>query len=563
MLAGTTPRAALRVPDTARRHWRLAAFAAAGVLPFLPSIVAMRDFLLADNALGFVPLMLPLAGFLFWVHARSDDGPAKRDVLLDVFFALPFAFAALFVLAVTPSRLSWYFWLNRVDLLALPLLAAAAGFVFLGYQQVLRAWPAFLALAFVWPWPAVRLQGLLDDPFVGATAWLAGRVSSFLHLPYAVSAADPDVFASTHLPGSENFVLVIGQVCSGTATLMGFALLGLGVALLTRGPAGSRLRWFAVGLGLAFLTNVVRVVVLLVLASKVSRGFAMDIVHPVLGLLLFAGLVVLMLWMLRFFGLRLDLRPRGRRALWEPAGGGRPLGVLYVLAAAAAVGVAALVVQVQEYAFIGVGDGAPTVDITSEERILPAVEAWSLVHLAEVSWTDLFGRSSRGDIWEYYVPGGPDPAFVTVQSIIAEDKATLDRYGIERCIDFHGRTIEARRVVAIGHGVNAVLLHETYEGVASSTLYWQMPVLVDGEVRHARIALLSDVEAPLRVERGRAAGFDGTARLGVALENAFDARRSAAGEGRDAVDRQLVTLAAGMIDAMVGGGGAPASAAAR
>ena len=51
-----------------------------------------------------------------------------------------------------------------------------------------------------------------------------------------------------------------------------------------------------------------------------------------------------------------------------------------------------------------------------------------------MAWTDLFGRSSRGDIFEYARPSGQ---FITVQNIVADRKSTLDRYPLEQCILFH------------------------------------------------------------------------------------------------------------------------------
>lgn len=93
-------------PSALRRHWRLAAFLLCGIVPFAPSIWAMRSFLLADNALGFVPFMLPAAAFLFWLRTRMDARPAKRDIVLDCFFAGPPIVLALFLLFLTPAKLS-------------------------------------------------------------------------------------------------------------------------------------------------------------------------------------------------------------------------------------------------------------------------------------------------------------------------------------------------------------------------------------------------------------------------------------------------------------------------
>ena len=104
-----------------------------------------------------------------------------------------------------------------------------------------------------------------------------------------------------------------------------------------------------------------------------------------------------------------------------------------------------------------------------------------------------------------------------------------------------------------------MIVHDTYEGVPSSILYWQMPVNVDGDVRHARVALFGDVEGPRREVRETPATTSFAQRFGMALENLFagEAPRDAV---RAQVDLELIDLASQIIDAMVTTGG-PARAA--
>ncbi|MSQ29707.1 MAG: hypothetical protein EXR68_04380 [Dehalococcoidia bacterium] len=81
-----------------RRHWRLLALLLVGVAPFSLSLAAMRQFLLADNALGFVPFVPLVSAYLFWQRAHMRERAEKRDLLLDVFLSAPLAVAAVFIL---------------------------------------------------------------------------------------------------------------------------------------------------------------------------------------------------------------------------------------------------------------------------------------------------------------------------------------------------------------------------------------------------------------------------------------------------------------------------------
>lgn len=542
------------------QHWRLLVVIGLGLGPFVPSILAMQDFLLADNALGFTPFALVGAVYLFWVRAHSNSAPKLRDILVDLFFVAPLVFIAFFILFVTPASMSWYFWLNRMDLAALAPWTMAVAFAFLGYQQVLLTWPAWIVLFFAWPWPAVWLQNTLSDVFVPITAWTGQLVADFARLPYAPSD-DPQVFTTTHLPEADNFTLVVGQLCSGTSATIGFLIVGGGLMLLSRGKAASRTRWLLAGVAFAFFTNLVRVSALLIAATSVSRDFAVNTLHPILGLVLFAVTILVMLALMRPFGLRFDPVPHGRRVVWEPSpGGGKALRVVWVLMLAAGLGVGSGVAQAQDFNFIGIGDGAPAISVESERGVIPEVPGWTLIHQTEISWTDLFGRTSRGDVFEYQQPDyEPGDARIGVQTVVTEDKATLERYTIEQCIDFHSRDLDARRAVDLGYGLTGYILHDTYEDVNGSVLYWVMPVNVDGEVFHARIALFGDEVDPTSYEGLELAASGQSAasvRLGQALESAMDGIPDGGDDPvRVQVDRDLAAMAVAMVDTMVQTGG--------
>src|SRR5690606_38429038 len=174
-----------RILEFAVRHWRLLAVVVLGLGPFVPSILAMSDFLLADNALGFTPFALVAAIYLFWRSAHFEGTLRSRDIIVDSFFIAPLVFFACFILFVLPGSLSWYFWLNRMDLAAMVPWTVAVALAFLGYQQVLQTWPAWLMLFFAWPYPAVWLQRQLSEVLTSITAWTAQGVTEFARLSYA------------------------------------------------------------------------------------------------------------------------------------------------------------------------------------------------------------------------------------------------------------------------------------------------------------------------------------------------------------------------------------------
>lgn len=218
------------------------------------------------------------------------------------------------------------------------------------------------------------------------------------------------------------------------------------------------------------------------------------------------------------------------------------------------------VAQAQQFNFIGVGEGVPVVSVTNERGIIPEVEGWDLWHWSQMSRTDLFGRTSGGDVFHSYQPDWEEGAAeIGVQTIVAEDRATLNRYSLEQCIDFHNRTLLARRSVDLGWGVTGVVLHHDFLGLPASILYWQMPVNVDGRVRHARIALFGDNRAPTTYPEAPGiaeSNSPASVRLGQILDTAMGVLPSGADDPvRAEMDRGLLALAISMVDATVTSGG--------
>ena len=118
----------------------------------------------------------------------------------------------------------------------------------------------------------------------------------------------------------------------------------------------------------------------------------------------------------------------GTHRSWEPVeGGGRALVVLFVLMGAIAGLTGVFVAEAQQFSFLGTGQGAPVIDVNSERTILPQADGWTLTHVERIGWSDLYGDSSRGDLFAYAYPNGPT---VIAQVVVADQKEALDRYSI-------------------------------------------------------------------------------------------------------------------------------------
>src|SRR5207244_7401324 len=142
-----------------------------------------------DTPLSDLVLVPPIAAALLVAASRRHRYVAfLRLGRFDLVLAGMFAAAALGLVAAGPALWSKYFWAMRIDLLTLPLFAAAAIVLLFGARALVPlAFPiAFLLLAWPLPYLALLERGL--TALTHATAWAVAhaaslsRGASYLHV---------------------------------------------------------------------------------------------------------------------------------------------------------------------------------------------------------------------------------------------------------------------------------------------------------------------------------------------------------------------------------------------
>jgi exosortase/archaeosortase family protein len=176
--------------------------------------------------------------------------------------------------------------------------------------------------------------------FTTATTWVATQAA----VPLGLAEADPStagLFAVEH--GGDRFTVLIGSACSGVNTLVGFLVVGIFALYFVKGPAARRILWLVAGAALVWLFNVLRILGILAVAGRYGEEAAFRVLHPVAGLVALNAAVLVLLLLMRPFGLRWR---RGSVEVDSPlatpaepcqrATGRRVLGRLALLAAATA-----------------------------------------------------------------------------------------------------------------------------------------------------------------------------------------------------------------------------------
>ena len=516
----------------------LVAVAVAAALPWsLQALVG--DFRYA-GALGDLVLIPVCALLLALVAAwRHPWIAALRPGRADWAVAGAAVSCAAALLTVGPVAAGNLYYALRPDLLAVPLVAVAAVCLLLGVRALVGLVVPLLLSTLTWPLP---MRALLEPAAGAATALTSGALQLVLQVvPLATEVDVPGDLRLAVAGPSGTFEVVVASACSGLTGIGGTLLVGIAAQYVLHGTARARVQWLSTAVALAWALNLVRILLLLAVGRLLGEQVALEVVHPVAGLLLLnASLAVLLLAAPRF-GLRLALGSPvpADTPLTDPAPVGQRLGRAGLVRRGAALTVAVGVLGALNTvlpATSGAYDAAdPAATAFSDSPVAPSgyvtgpaqPQAWSRVYYGPRSdWTRYrltsTGQRSAPSIW--------------VDSVTTDDWAALRAHPLLDCYRFHGFPLSrvSRSVLTAGVLADEVVFRRP-DGATWHVLSWQWPVRPDGAsqpMRHERVVLLASSQRGDLAPAPEGAD-DGPTTPGTGLRALLAARWGSAGSGTD------------------------------
>jgi exosortase len=404
-------------------------------------------------------------------------------------------------LTIGPALWSKYFWAMRLDLVTLPLFAAAGIVLLFGSRALIPFWFPLAFLLLAWPLPYLALLEHALETFTVMTAAAVEHVNGLLQIATPVAGSDGSRYLVDH--GGGQFVVSVASACSGVNSLVGFGIVGAAALWFLRGRAWRRIAWLAFGALLVWALNVARILLVLVTARRLGRHVAFDVLHPIAGVVTLNVAFLLALAALPLFRIRRRLpdddgdiidTPLARSAPpGERATAWRLLPRLALLVTAASV-LALADSQLQSAASGFDSTGRPAVAAFVDRPA--AGQYWNVRAVQQVGWaTPYYGAHSS---WVRY---RLRPAkrlarrghfTVWADAILSPDLGALDAYSLAHCYSFHGFKVETSTRVDLGHGVVGQLFVYRTDTSRWHALAWQWPVLRRGKVEHERIVLLAN-----------------------------------------------------------------------
>src|SRR3954452_690338 len=450
--------------------------------------------------LALVPVMaIGIAAARIRIQPREL---AIHDRQVDWIVGLALIGVSAAVLILVPQPTNSVFWLQRLDLLTLPLFVAGLISLLFGVRRVwsLKGPIAFLLLA--WPVPyTVFLSGAVGS-FTDVTAGIVGLITRVVPIAHP-SPADATLFIVGSAPRA--FSVSIGSACAGVKSFVGFLLIGTALLFVVRGPLAPRAAWLAFGLATIFLLNVIRIIAILAVGVTFGQAAALDVLHPVAGLVVFNLGVLAMIVLVPRFGLRFigDAdRPRGddgptAGTAGHPAAQPTPVrrvrpALLVALGAAAILGVTNAAYARYETISSGLGD-ARLGSFDVRDSVPPRWDSRFISAFPQAK--QYFGGSATWDRSTYWSLGGATLSAsrtMYVDVITTDDPGTFAAYTMEACYTFHGYDISALRTADIGAGVQAQIIDYTNTKVHAdwSALWWEWPYSDGFRTRYERVVIL-------------------------------------------------------------------------
>jgi exosortase/archaeosortase family protein len=456
------------------------------VVAYHYSLETLFQQLDVQSPLAYVGLVPVLAVALATAYVKPKPGePDIYDRQLDYIVGLPLLMTAAAITILLPRHMSAIFWEWRVDLLAVPLFVAGLLAIVFGARVLWRQRLAVLYLLLALPALYTVVLASTLERYTDFTVDALRTIVHYLPFAKAVAAPGDPLFAVTHHGSS--FLLAVVTACSGVDGLVGFLLIGLLFAAMMRGPLLRKFVWLMAGLPLLWAVNLGRITFIFWVGHEWGERVAMDVFHPVIGLVTFSAGVCLWAMAHRWAGLRLApfASAPPSRGLSQAPGRRSVLAVPTIAGAVVLVVVASVVVglgdtSLKAYNLVenAVGEPRLTSFLVSPAR----VPGWNLSYLEQFDNGQAeFGADS---LWYRYLyrPTSPSGLLratlpVTADVINASGLGGFGAFTIQDCYNFHGWAERGTVDENLGGGITGqALSYDSRQYGDWSVLFWIWPV---------------------------------------------------------------------------------------
>jgi exosortase len=468
---------------------RAVALLAATILAYNYSLQTLLRGITLQTPLGYLALVPLLALVLAWMRLAREPAPLPiHDRQIDYIVGLTLLAAAGGIALAAPAANT--FWLNRLDLLGLPFFVAGLIALLYGVRRMWTLKFPILFLLLAWPVPYAPLIGDGMQAFTDVTVSAVSAVSQWITFAQPV-ANDPASFVVGSGPAA--FLVSVGSACSGVNSLVGFIIVGGAFAYAVRGPVIRRSVWLVGGLVVIWLLNVIRIEAIFLIGAAFGEEAAIDVLHPIAGLIVFN---------LGVLGMLAAIRPMGLQFMnLTPPSGGALRGARSVTRIRVPMAIAIALAL----SFGLVNAGYARFETISSDLGEAKLQPFAIAQVAAPGWVisnqsdypqarQYFGLTATWDRVRYSATSSASlhasmPVYLDV--ITTDDQGSFAAYNLVACYTFHGYDILVNAPIDLGFGLKGQILdyHNPKLGNDWSAIAWEWPYANGARTSYERIVL--------------------------------------------------------------------------
>jgi len=494
------------------------------------SLETLFRSLTTETPLAYLGLVPFFALFLaaFQIRPTLDEHPI-HDRQIDYIIGLPLLTTAVGFNLIMPVRLSTMFWLWRLDVVSLPIFTAGVIALLFGTRTLWRLKIPVLFLILAWPLPYTSFLVSWLNTFTNTTLAALNFVLHYIRVAKPLLNEGAGIYQIRH--GHSDFQVGVVSACSGVNGFVGYALVAIAFLVVVTGAWFRKAAWLALGLVASWVSNVIRIVIVIMVGHLAGETIAIDVLHPVIGLVMFNLVVLGMLLVVRRFGLQVPfMNSAGDRRAATDVRRAVPKISLATAIVVVFVLIGALTnSSLRSYDLVESTLGEPRLTAFTTQQSAPP--GWTPIHTDTYTWaTPFFGQDSTWLRFEFYSNGtGPLRAATPIIAdvINTSDLNSFSTYGIEACYRFHGFKLYSIQTVDLGNGVagNALTYYNTQAKSDWTTVYWHWPVKTpEGKTRYERMTLMMINAGAVQYPQSAAPGL--TRSIGLGVQNAVSGTTS-------------------------------------
>ena len=453
----------------------------------------------------FVPFAALAVATTRWRGAADEPVALPQrgaDAIIGGFFLLTAGLVSYEAPRIfSTETLTW-----RADLLSLAPFTAGLIALLYGGRVLFRLRSAVLLLTAMSP---ALYRPLLAPLRTWLDSGTFALLSALQHLFFWYSAADTRSGQLVTLHGARSFTVSVTQACAGGGAVLGGLLLAGTVGLVTTGSIRRKLAWGAVAVALAWVGNIVRLLVLFGVGYRYDVATMMGTLHDWLGAICLSLSLTVALLLVHPFGLTFFARvphPTPHRALSRLS---RP--------ALATTIVAAVTLVIPSAAATGRFDffagRSRTAEVSAQQAIrdVPGVTP-----LAPISWAPaFFGAHAIWSRWLVFDAQTPTSLPTSIDIVHTADSARFDTYGLAACYGFHRYQLSHQATTSLpGNRIGeSIVYRDRSTGAHVTVLAWRQRLLTGGfervvVQRRSKHFTPADVDAVRAVAVGLLADVD-------------------------------------------------------